>query len=166
MQLTGRHTVNATPAALWTMLMDTDTLAKIVPGISRLEKTGENIFKSFIDIKLGLISGSFSGDLQMEDVAEPKGFTLKIHQSSSVGKANAAIKIDLIPVNETQTEISFDGDVKLAGLLAGMGQRVLGGVANTLTKQFFANLEREASSRSRSVGTGTSPKEKATSTQG
>jgi carbon monoxide dehydrogenase subunit G len=143
MQLTGRHTVNTTPAALWTMLMDTDTLARIVPGISRLEKTGDFSFKSLIDIKLGLIGGSFTGDLQMEDVTEQKGFTLKVHQSSSVGKANAAIKIDLIPVNETQTEISFDGDVKLAGLLAGMGQRISGGVANTLTKQFFANIEKE-----------------------
>lgn len=143
MQLTGRHTITATPATLWNMLMDTDTLAKIVPGISRLEKTEENTFKSFIDIKLGLINGSFTGDLQMEDIVEPKGFTLKVHQSSSVGKANAAIKIDLTAVNETQTEISFDGDVKLAGLLAGMGQRVLSGVANVLTKQFFANMEKE-----------------------
>lgn len=143
MQLTGRHTITATPATLWNMLMDTDTLAKIVPGISRLEKTGENTFKSFINIKLGLINGSFTGDLQMEDIVEPKGFTLKVHQSSSVGKANAAIKIELTAVNETQTEISFDGDVKLAGLLAGMGQRVLSGVANVLTKQFFANMEKE-----------------------
>lgn len=143
MLLSGRHTITATPATLWNMLMDTDTLAKIVPGISRLEKTGENTFKSFIDIKLGLINGSFTGDLQMEDIVEPKGFTLKVHQSSSVGKANAAIKIDLTAVNETQTEISFDGDVKLAGLLAGMGQRVLSGVANVLTKQFFANMEKE-----------------------
>lgn len=159
MQLSGRHTVNASPATLWTMLMDPDILAKIVPGISRLERTGDNSFKSFIDIKLGLINGSFTGDLQMEDITEQKAFTLKVQQSSSIGKANAAIKIDLAPVNETQTEISFDGDVKLAGLLAGMGQRIISGVANTLTKQFFSNLDKEASSRP-------SPKEKATSTQG
>ena len=48
-----------------------------------------------------------------------------------------------MPVNDSQTEISFNGDVKLAGLLAGMGQRVLGGVANTLTKKFFENLDKE-----------------------
>ena len=143
MQLTGRHTITATPATLWNLLMDTETLAKVVPGISRLEKTGDNTFKSYIDIKLGLLGGSFTGDLQMEDIAEQKGFTLKVQQSSSIGKAHAVIKIDLNPVNETQTEISFDGDVKLAGLLAGMGQRVLSGVANTLTKQFFSNLDKE-----------------------
>ena len=159
MQLTGRHTVSATPATLWTMLMDTDTLAKIVPGISRLEKTGDNSYKSILEIKLGPVSGKFTGSLQLEDITEQKGFTLKVQQNSSVGNANAAIKINLIPVNTNETEVAFDGDVKVTGLLASMGQRVLGGVANLLTKQFFANLEREASSRP-------SPKEKATNTQG
>jgi carbon monoxide dehydrogenase subunit G len=143
MELKGRHTVNATPATLWNMLMDTDTLARIVPGVSRLERTSDNSFKSFLEIKLGPMSGSFKGDLQMENIEEQKGFTLKVQQSSSIGKANAAIKIELIPINENETEVSFDGDVKLAGLLAGMGQRVLGGVANMLTKQFFANLDHE-----------------------
>jgi hypothetical protein len=123
--------------------MDPDTLARIIPGISRLEQTGDNTFKSIIEIKLGPVNASFTGDLQLENITEPNGFTLKVQQSSSVGKANAAIKIVMIPLNETQAEISFNGDVKLTGLLAGMGQRLLTGVANTLTKQFFKNLEKE-----------------------
>jgi carbon monoxide dehydrogenase subunit G len=46
-------------------------------------------------------------------------------------------------VNANETEVAFDGDVKVTGLLASMGQRVLSSVANVLTKQFFANLDRE-----------------------
>ena len=99
MELTGRHTVNATPATLWNMLMDTDTLSKIVPGISRLEKTGDNTYKSILEIKMGPVSGSFTGNLQMENIEEEKGFTLKVQQNSNIGNANAAIKIELIPVN-------------------------------------------------------------------
>lgn len=143
MQLTGRHAFNATVATLWTKLMDTDTLARIVPGISRLEQTGEHTFKSFIDIKMGLVNGSFTGDLRLENITEFKSFTLNLHQSSNIGKANGIINIELIPVDDNQTEISFDGDIKLAGLLATMGQRVLGSVAKTLSKKFFANLEKE-----------------------
>lgn len=156
MELKGRQTVNATPATLWTMLMDTDTLSKIVPGISRLEKTGENSFKSVLEIKMGPVSGSFTGNLEMEDIAEQKGFTLKVQQNSSIGNANAAMKIELIPVNPNETEVVFDGDVKVTGLLASMGQRILGSAANVLTKQFFANLDNELSTSTRP-----SPKEKA-----
>jgi len=146
MQLTGKHIVNAAPSKVWDMLMDTDTLARIVPGISRLEKTGENTYKSILDIKLGPVSGSFNGNLQMDEIAAPDGFTLKVQQNSKIGNANAAIKIGLMNVEEKKTEVSFDGDVKLSGLLASMGQRVIGSVANTLSKQFFSNLEKEVSS--------------------
>ena len=143
MQLTGKHVIPADPAGIWKLLMDTDTLARIVPGISRLEKTGDNQFKSILEVKLGPVNSSFTGDLQMEDIAEEKAFTLKVQQKSKIGNANAAIVISLQPVNDNQTEVSFDGDVKLSGMLAGMGQRLIGGVANTLSKQFFTNLEKE-----------------------
>ena len=143
MELKGRHTVNATPATLWKMLMDTDTLSKIVPGISKLEKTGDNTYKSVLEIKMGPVSGAFTGNLQMENIEEQKGFTLNVQQNSSIGNANAAIKIELIPVSSNETEVAFDGDVKVTGLLASMGQRILGSAANVLTKQFFANLDHE-----------------------
>ena len=143
MQLTGKHVVNADPARVWAMLMDADTLAKIVPGISALERTSENSFKSTVAIKLGPVSSAFTGNLQMEVITEQKEFTLKVQQNSKVGNASAAIKINLAAVYANQTEVSFDGDIKLSGMLASMGQRVLGGVANTLSKQFFTNMEKE-----------------------
>jgi uncharacterized protein len=143
MQLAGKHIVNADSSKVWDLLMDTDTLARIIPGISRLEKTGENTYKSILDIKLGPVSSSFTGNLQMEEITAPKGFTLKVQQNSKIGNANALIKIGLLSAEANKTEISFDGDLKLSGLLASMGQRVIGGVANTLSKQFFSNLEKE-----------------------
>jgi carbon monoxide dehydrogenase subunit G len=143
MLLTGKHVVNAVPAKVWQMLMDTDTLARIVPGISKLEKNGNDSYISTIAMKLGPVSSSFTGNLQMEDKEQEKGFTLKVQQNSKIGNANAAIKIGLTPVADKQTEVAFDGDVKLSGMLASMGQRVLGGVANTLSKQFFTNMEKE-----------------------
>lgn len=144
MQLAGKYVLHATPPTVWATLMNKDTLARVVPGISRLEQTGDHTFKSILDIKLGPISGSFTGNLQLDDLQEPNAFTLKAQQNSKIGNANAAIKIILALVDETgDTEISFDGDVKLSGMLASMGQRVMGGVSNTLTKQFFSNLEKE-----------------------
>jgi carbon monoxide dehydrogenase subunit G len=143
MQLTGKQVLNASPSKVWEKLMDTNTLARVIPGVTTLEKTGENSFVSTLQIKMGPVNGSFSGNLQLEEITEQKNFTLKVQQNSKIGNTNAAIKVDLIPVSSTQTEVSFDGDAKLSGLLAGMGQRVIGGVANTLTKQFFSNLEKE-----------------------
>lgn len=143
MQLTGKQVLNAGPAQIWKKLMDIDTLARIMPGVSSLERIGDNSFISTLQIKLGPVNGSFSGNMQLEDIIEEKNFTLKVQQSSKVGNANAAVKVNLSPIDANHTQVSFDGDARLSGLLAGMGQRVVGGVANTLTKQFFTNLEKE-----------------------
>src|SRR4030095_9512617 len=147
MQLTGKQVLNAAPSKVWDILMNADSLAKIVPGISSLEKVGDNSYKSTMSVKLGPVSGSFTGSMQMENIQDQKGFVLKVQQNSKIGNANAGIQIDLVPVDENKTELSFNGGAKLSGLLAGMGQRVLGGVAGTLTKQFFANIEKELSEK-------------------
>ncbi|MGX7690412.1 CoxG family protein [Flectobacillus sp. BAB-3569] len=146
MQLTGSHTLAAPIEKVWQMLMDTDILAKIVPGVSRLEKTGENEFEAISEIKLGPVSGKFSGGLTLSDIVEPSTFTLNVSQNSKIGNADASIKINLLALDAQQTEISFEGEAKLSGLLARTGQRVLSGVANTLTKQFFTNFEEEIAS--------------------
>jgi uncharacterized protein len=143
MQLAGKHLLHAAPAKVWATLMNKDTLVHIVPGVSRLEQTGDHTFKSILDIKMGPVNGSFTGNLQLDDLQEPNAFTLKAQQNSKIGNANAAIAINLTPVGDNDTEIAFDGDVKLSGMLASLGNRVMGGVSNTLTRQFFSNLEKE-----------------------
>lgn len=143
MELKGRQKVNAAPAILWKMLMDTDTLSKIIPGITKLEKTGEHSYSSFLELKLGPFSVSFEGDAQMEDITDQKGFTLKMQQHSKMGNVNSVMTIGLIRGNEDETEVVFDGNLKITGILGSMGDGVLSTAANVITRQFFANLDHE-----------------------
>jgi hypothetical protein len=143
MHLNGKNILNAAPGKVWAMLMDIEKLSRIVPGISRLEKIGDNSYKSILEIKLGPVKAAFTGQLDLEDIREYEGFTLKVQQNSKIGNANSSIKVDLTPVEENKTEVSFDGAVRMSGMLASMGHRVMGGVSHTLTNQFFANMEKE-----------------------
>jgi len=143
MQLSGNRILNAVPSRVWDMLMNPDSLARVVPGISSLEMISENSFISALNIKIGPVNSTFSGKLQIEDIVEEKSFTLTTQQNSKVGNGNAVLHIKLAPAGDNQTELIFDGDVKLSGMLASMGQRIVGGVANTLTNQFFNNIQKE-----------------------
>ncbi len=145
MNLNGSHTLNAPPDRIWAMLMDTDILARIVPGITTLEKTDENEYKAVAQVKMGPVNGSFSGGLTMQDIRAGEGYTLNVRQNSKIGNADATVTIDLKPLDDNQTELVFDGKAKLSGLLARTGNRVMSGVANSLTKQFFENFEEEIS---------------------
>ncbi len=143
MNLKGKQTYTASAQQIWDILMDTEKLAKITPGVSKLESTGEDQYNAISDIKIGPVKGSFKGDLFLENKEEPAGFTLRVKQLSKIGNADATVNIQINELEEGQCELAFDGKAKLSGTLARTGQRVLGGVANTLTKQFFAALETE-----------------------
>jgi len=143
MELIGTHTINASAQQIWDMLMDSETLAKITPGISKLEVESEGIYKALADVKMGPVNGKFEGRVQVLDAVAPESFTLKVQQNSSIGNVSADIKMLLKALNDNQTELSFDGKAAMSGLLARTGNRVMSGVANTLTKQFFDNFEKE-----------------------
>src|SRR6187551_1649350 len=143
MELKGKCIVETDPATLWNMLMDIEILPKIVPGISKLEKTGENTYKSVLEVKFGPVSGEFTGDMQMEDIYPQKTFTLKAQQHNKIGTVNSIMKIELMPISGNETEVDFSGEVTISGLMKMMGEKVLGGVTDMLTKQFFTNLDHE-----------------------
>lgn len=143
MELKGKRNVEADPATLWKMLMDIELLPKIVPGISRLEQTGENTYKSILEVKFGPVSGEFAGDMQMEDIIEQKAFTLKAQQHNKIGTVDSVMKIGLTPLSVNETEVDFNGEINISGMMKMMGEKVLKGVADMLTKQFFANLDHE-----------------------
>lgn len=148
MQLKGKHVLQATPEEVWTLLMDAEALAKITPGVSRLEETGNNTYKAISEVKIGPVKGSFEGALTMENIVDQKSFDLVVTQKSKIGNVEATVQINLEPTSEAaHTELSFNGKAKLSGLLARTGQRVLTGVSNTLTKQFFAAFDEELAAR-------------------
>ena len=148
MQLSGQKIFEGEIGVIWNLLMNPDSLSRIIPGVTKLEKTAENSYKSVVEINIGPVSGRYEGTVQLNDVVENTRFLLRALQNSKIGDANATVNIILSPVNSSQVELKFDGDVKLTGLMARMGQRMLSGVANSLIKVFFSNLENELQKQS------------------
>ena len=143
MHLEGNHIVNSSVGDVWRMLLDPDTLTRIIPGLSSLEAQSNGVFIAKSDIKMGPVNGSFSGTMEVVDKNEPQSFTLLIKQNGKIGNVSAEGKIQLKAINGKETEIVFSGDAKLSGTLARTGQRVLSGVANALTNQFFESLDNQ-----------------------
>ena len=141
MQLDGRHGFQVSREKLWMYLMDPEVLAKITPGVSKLEVTGEDTFKTISDIKLGPVKGAFKGKLNVLDKVEPESFVIQMEQLSKIGNAHAKIHMKIDHAENGFSELTFNGEAKLSGMIARTGQRVLSGVANAVTKEVFASLE-------------------------
>ena len=140
MNLKGTHIVKAPRAQVWEQLNDHTVLAKLTPGVKSLEPTGPDSYKAVFEIKLGPVNGTFTGDLHVIDKIPGEGYTLDVTVHSPMGHVKAKGKIRLKDVPEG-TEVQFSGDAQISGLLARTGQRVLSGVGQSYTHQFFKALE-------------------------
>lgn len=143
MKIEGDYSLKASPAIIWEKLLDTETLARITPGVTHLEMTEPDQFIATSEIKIGPVQGAFKGNLAIKDKKEPEGFTLVLSQKSKIGNASAEVKLNILPLENEETKVRYEGKAKLSGLLARTGQRVIGGVVKTLAKQFFKALEAE-----------------------
>ena len=142
MNVNGKHEFKISREQLWKYLMDVEVLAKITPGISKLESLGDDQFKTHSQIKLGPVKSTFTGKMQVLEKNEPAAFQIKMEQLSKVGNAHVTVQMNLESVDDTNSTLIFDGKANLSGVIARMGQRVLSGVANTITKEVFSELEK------------------------
>lgn len=143
MQLKGKETFPASAQQIWDIIMDKDKLAAITPGVSRLEEINPDEFKAIADISIGPVKGHFSGDLKMVEKQPPSAVTMKVKQNSKIGNADVTVNLMIEEISPNESTLSFKGLVKMSGLLARMGQRVMTGVAQTITKQLFASIREE-----------------------
>ena len=143
MKLIGSHILKANRNVIWEMIMNPELLVKITPGISELIKKDESNYEAISEIKIGPVKGRFKGELSLLDLIEPESFNLVVSQKSKIGNVDAKILINLCEIGNEETEINFDGEALMSGVIARTGQRVVSGVANALTKQFFEALDKE-----------------------
>lgn len=68
----------APPAQVWMALNDPETLKQSIPGCQLLERSGDNAFLATAKLKIGPISSTFKGSVQLTDIDAPHGYTIQI----------------------------------------------------------------------------------------
>lgn len=142
MIIQGKYPIAASIQDVWKHLMDPEVLSRITPGISELSHLSDDKYKAISKIKIGPVKGNFEGQLELRDKVENTAATLVINQKSKIGNVSAEIKMQLSTI-ENMTEIDYKGEAKLSGKLAMIGQRIIGGVISSLSRQFFNALNNE-----------------------
>ncbi|HEY8450224.1 MAG TPA: carbon monoxide dehydrogenase subunit G [Bacillota bacterium] len=142
MKLTGTQKIDAPPEVVWRYLTDRDTLARATPGCKALTEQGEDRYEALLELGVAAIKGSYKGMLSIEDKQPPRHYRLRIEGEGGPGFVQAWLDLDL-EAQGASTLVRYDGEAQVGGAIAGVGQRVLGGVAKFLIGQFFSALARE-----------------------
>ena len=139
MKLEGSYDVKAPRQKVWTAFLDPETLRQAIPGCERLELIGPDEYKATLKIGVAAVKGTFEGKVRLLDKKPPESYRLAAEGSGGPGFVRADTVITLTDI-EGGTRVSYSADVQIGGLIAGVGQRMLGGVSKMMADQFFNKM--------------------------
>jgi carbon monoxide dehydrogenase subunit G len=137
-QIENEFTVAAPVDDLWTFLLDVERIAPCMPGAELTETVDERTWKGKINMKLGPVSLSFAGIVEMEerdDVAHRAKLRAKGMEQKGKGAANASVESWLEPAGD-ETTVKMVADIQLTGAVAQLSRGLLPEVSRRLTAQF------------------------------
>ena len=143
MKLSGSAVLHAPAEQIFNSMQDPRFLVRTIPGCQQLEVVGPDEYEMTINAGVASIKGTYLGKVWMVDPVPPQAYTLKASAQSAVGTVDADARIKLEDRGGGQTELRYDADARIGGTVAGVGQRVLTGVARKMAGEFFAAVDRE-----------------------
>lgn len=142
MQIKGEKLIKSPPKRVWAALNDPAVLARCTPGCQLLEPKGDSAYKVVVELGVASVKGRYEGEVTISDVVPDTSYKFTLTGEGLLGFIRGEGMISLQPVDES-TRVSYMLDSQVGGKLAGVGQRVLGGISKMLSGKFFSDLERE-----------------------
>jgi len=139
MKLEGSYDVKAPRQKVWEAFLDPETLRKAIPGCEKLELIGNDEYKATLKIGVAAVKGTFEGKVRLLEKKPPESYRLAAEGSGGPGFVRADTLITLTDA-DGGTRVSYSADVQIGGLIAGVGQRMLGGVSKMMADQFFNRM--------------------------
>jgi len=142
MELKGSYTFKAPRAAVWRAMLDPDTISKAMPGCEGFTLIGEDLYEATMKAGVGSIKGTFQGKIHLTEQVEPTSYRMGVDGGGKPGRVKGSGVLTLAEQGE-HTVVSYAGDAQVAGLIASVGQRLLGVTARKLIEQFFKAMEKQ-----------------------
>jgi carbon monoxide dehydrogenase subunit G len=142
MKLSGEAIMQAPPADVYAALNDPAVLVRTIPGCQRLEMAGPDSYRATVLAGVASIKGTFDGEVRLSDQAPPNSVTLHASGAGAPGTVTAVARVSLSPDDAGGTLLRYDADATIGGVIGGVGQRMLAGVARKTAGEFFAAVDR------------------------
>ncbi|MBP1154460.1 MULTISPECIES: carbon monoxide dehydrogenase subunit G [unclassified Paenibacillus] len=146
MKVQGEIVVEASQEDVWKALNDPEVLSKATPGCKALIEVEPDSYKAEIVLGIAAVRGEYVAEIQIFEKSAPNRYRLLMKADSKMGFVEGNAVVELI-YNEPKTTIRYDGEAKVGGLVAGVGQRILSGIAKMIVKDFFKKIAKESNAK-------------------
>jgi uncharacterized protein len=125
---------------LYADLLDLEKVVPCVEGGRVLERTGEDSVKAEIKVKMGAMSLTYNGTLEIveqDPAARHVVMRIKSRETGGQGHANATVTFDL-----DDGGAKIHTNAQITGKAASMGEGIVVGVLDALIEDFSGKLAR------------------------
>jgi carbon monoxide dehydrogenase subunit G len=140
MELKAQYTFNAPLTVVWERLMDPNAIAGCLPGCERFEPLGGDRYRVVLTAGVAAITGTFEGTVALVDQQPQSSYRLVVEGAGRPGFAKGDATITLAP-DDARVVVEVAGDMTIGGLVAQVGQRLLGATARMMMDRFFKCMQ-------------------------
>lgn len=141
MKISGAASLAARPEQVWDAFHDPGVLARCLPGCETLTPLGENEYAMTVTAGVAAIKGTYDGQVALRDQQHPESFTLSAKGAGGPGTVDADVLVRLAASETGGTDLTYDADAAVGGVIGGVGQRMLAGVTKKMAGQFFSAVD-------------------------
>ena len=139
MKITGSVVVPHPVEAVWEAILDPAVLVRTIPGCSRLETVGENSYAMTVTAGVAAIKGTYDGTAVLSDLDPGRSLVMRLTGAGAPGTIDATVAVSFA-AGDGGTEVSYDADAIVGGMVGGVGQRMLSSVSKRMAGEFFGRL--------------------------
>jgi hypothetical protein len=138
--VTGERTFQAPRDTVWRVLNDPSSMAKVMPGVESFDVQDDRRWTANVKIPLGLGGLKMKVDMERVEEREPEFAKMAIKGSGVGAMLNMETSFDLREAGDG-CAMAWAADVKIAGPVGSMGQRVLQPIVNQQVENVLNALD-------------------------
>ncbi len=151
MIVSGTKELAATRETVWAVINEPAEMAKLMPGVESFEVQDDRHWTAKVKVPLGL--GGLKMTMNFERLEErPPEFASMRAKGTGVGALMDMKTSFTLSEAGNGTSMAWEADVKIAGPVGAMGQRVLQPIVNQQVAQVLTALEKRVEAQSGSEG--------------
>ncbi|HUC72748.1 MAG TPA: carbon monoxide dehydrogenase subunit G [Stellaceae bacterium] len=141
MEMTGEFRIPAPRERVWQGLNDPEILKQAIPGCQTIEKVSDTEFTARVRTKVGPVSATFGGKVNLTDLDPPKAYTISGEGSGGVaGFAKGSAKVSLDADGGEATVLHYEVQAHVGGKLAQIGSRLIDATSRKMAEDFFSRF--------------------------
>lgn len=129
------------PEELWNYFTDPEILAQCAPGCDHIEQESESEMSATVSVGVGSVKPTFDVDMVVVEADRPNKLVMNAGGDASRNSFETVAEMTLEPTDDGGTHVDWHAETAVSGLIASLGQRALGSVADRLVNNFFEDLE-------------------------